>query len=187
MCDAVPRRQTVPVSWLLLMALLGAAVAGAEEPDVAWMAPLRQQYGWDTNQLKNKVQQGDVTTYELGTPNYQILNPEDEPEFITEDQPHYRELLRRLTSSANATDTIDVAMPNANASGRGSATAIDKSKPTATGEWEKLKKRSFNQEPQVSERQDEVEAMPLDERSRHPRAQVYAGAKPFQTRIANMS
>ncbi|XP_064548876.1 uncharacterized protein LOC135435639 [Drosophila montana] len=186
MSDAVPTRQTVPVILMLmaLLALLGAGVAGE---DGAWMAPLRQQYGWDTNELKNKVQQGDVTTYELGTPNYQILNPEDEPEYITEDQPHYRELLRRLTSSANATDTIEVGMPSASASGRGSATAIDDSKPTATGKWEKLKKRSFNQQPQESERQDAVEAVPLDERSRHPRVQVYAGAKPFQTRIANMS
>ncbi|XP_023169507.2 uncharacterized protein LOC111598481 [Drosophila hydei] len=190
MSDAAPTRPTRLTITLLLLALLGSIAS--EKPssveDTAWMAPLQQQYGWDASELKNKVQQGDVTTYELGTPNYQILNPEDEPEYITADQPHYQEMLQRLTNSSNGSHTIDMTMPStissASASASGSATASDEPKEV---KWEKLQKRSFEQPSIGSASQNHVEAMHLNERSHHPRIQVYAGAKPFQTLIANLS
>lgn len=188
--DALTTRQAVTV--ILMLAALGSITtvdAKAKDMDDKWMAPL-QQYGWDTSELKNKIQHGDVTTFELGTPNYEILNPEDEPEFITEDQPHYKEMLRRLTSSANATDTIDLAMPSASSSARVSATAVEDSPPPPRPKWEKLRKRSYSQaqkETEDSHQEPEVEAVPLDKRSIHPKVQVYAGARPFQKRVANLS
>ncbi|XP_054743378.1 uncharacterized protein LOC129248006 [Anastrepha obliqua] len=45
--------------------------------------------------LRNEVQQGDAVTFELGTPQYQILNPDEPPEIITSDQPGYYESLQR--------------------------------------------------------------------------------------------
>jgi len=95
-----------------LLLTLGFCLGGSSKDTVAdadakWMAPLKQ-YGYTPQHLKNKVEHGEFTTFELGTPNYQILNPEDEPEYITADQPHYQEMLRRLTSGRSKADTIDV-------------------------------------------------------------------------------
>lgn len=165
------------------------ANAGAGETD--WMAPYKQE-GWETKELKNQAQNGEVTTYELGTPNYQILNPEDQPEFITEDQPHYQEWLRRLTGNANASETIDLSVPRASA-GRETEEPARGKRP----QWEKLRKRSYAEEgenegekkPVEKEEQheEEVEATPIDKKSLHPKVQIYAGAKPFQKLIANLS
>lgn len=83
--------------------------AAATETDAKWVAQLKQ-YGYTAKHLRNKVEHGEFTTFELGSPNYKILNPEDEPEYITADQPHYQEMLRRLTSSQSGSDTIDVDM-----------------------------------------------------------------------------
>ncbi|XP_034474869.1 uncharacterized protein LOC117782057 [Drosophila innubila] len=185
MSDALTTRPAVTV--ILMLTALGSVttvVSKAKDLDGKWMAPL-QQYGWDTSELKNKIQHGDVTTFELGTPNYQILNPEDEPEFITEDQPHYREMLRRLTSDVNATDTIDLVMPSASSSASVSATAVEDSPPRPI--WEKLRKRSNSEAEKTEEPEMEVETAPLDKRSIHPKVQVYAGARPFQKRVANLS
>ncbi|XP_034099829.2 uncharacterized protein LOC117564993 [Drosophila albomicans] len=192
MIDALTTRQRqrcAVIVILMLMALGSIAAARAATKEANWPEPL-QQYGWDTKELKNKVQHGDVTTFELGTPNYQILNPEDEPEFITEDQPHYREMLRRLTSSSNGTDTIDMAMPGVVSSVSASAAAGEDL--PRRPKWEKLRKRSSNPDaPKHIEQQQhaelEMEAAPLDKRSIQPKVQIYAGAKPFQTRIANLS
>ncbi|EDW03567.1 uncharacterized protein LOC6562113 [Drosophila grimshawi] len=181
MSDAVPTRQALTVRLLvMLMALASVAAtdsAGGKDED--WMAPLQQQYGLNPNDLKNKVQQGDVTTFEMGTPNYQILNPEAQPEIITEDQPHYRETLQRLTSSPHGTEVIDLAMPTSN----------DSVEPTMpiTENYEKLRKRSFDETLNKAEDQDEVDAVPLDEGTRRPRVYVYRGAKPFQKLNANLS
>ncbi|BFF93653.1 uncharacterized protein DMAD_11466 [Drosophila madeirensis] len=198
MVDPLPTR-------LFLITLLMAAgscrgtQAAPDEADTKWMAPLKQ-YGWSASQLKNKVEHGDFTTFELGTPNYQILNPEDEPEYITADQPHYQEMLRRLTSAQSGTDTIDVAMagssripqptpvntqPQARFKDPVDVPPARKLQPLIRiSHWEKLKKRSFFD---VEEDKDAVEAEPLDEQSLHPKIQVYAGARPFQTRVTNLS
>ncbi|XP_017858800.1 PREDICTED: uncharacterized protein LOC108610929 [Drosophila arizonae] len=192
MSDAAPTRAARVAITLMLLSLLGSTASekATSAEDTSWMAPLQQQYGWDASELRNKMHQGDATTYELGTPNYQILNPEDEPEYITADQPHYQEMLRRLTSSSNGSHTIDMTMPStissasAVASASGSASASDEPKEV---KWEKLQKRSFNQPAVDSGHEEPVEAVPLDERSHRPRIQVYAGAKPFQTLIANLS
>lgn len=167
------------------------ANAGAGETD--WMAPYKQE-GWETKELKNQAQNGEVTTYELGTPNYQILNPEDQPEFITEDQPHYQEWLRRLTGNANASETIDLSVPRASA---GRDTGFEEPASGKRPQWEKLRKRSYAEEgekegekkPVEKEEQheEEVEATPIDKKSLHPKVQIYAGAKPFQKLIANLS
>ncbi|TDG38262.1 hypothetical protein AWZ03_015316, partial [Drosophila navojoa] len=53
--------------------------------------------------------------------------------------------------------------------------------------WEKLQKRSFHQPAVGSGSAGPVEAEPLHERSHRPAIQVYAGAKSFQTLIANLS
>lgn len=45
--------------------------------------------------LKNKVKQDDAITYELGTPKYEILNPDEQPEIIIHGQPHYFDNLKR--------------------------------------------------------------------------------------------
>ncbi|KAH8376526.1 hypothetical protein KR093_000017 [Drosophila rubida] len=186
MIDALTRRQrrTAVTVFLMLMAL--GSITAARTGSSKWAEPL-QQYGWDTKELKNKVQHGDVTTFELGTPNYQILNPEDEPEFITEDQPHYREMLRRLTSSSNGTDTIDMAMPGVISSVSASATAVEDA--PRRPKWEKLRKRSHSEVAKQSESEPfmEQEAVPLNKRSVQPKVEIYAGARPFQTRIANLS
>lgn len=181
----------------MLRSLALAANANANTNDAAgednWMAPLQRE-GWETKELKNQVQNGEVSTYELGTPNYQILNPEDEPEFITEDQPHYQEWLRRLTGNANASETIDLSVPSASSSASSSAsnTAFEGSPRTKRPQWEKLRKRSFSEDAQTGQKleeqhEEEVEAMPIDKRSLHPKVQIYAGAKPFQKLIANLS
>lgn len=181
----------------MLRSLALAANANANANDAAgednWMAPLQRE-GWETKELKNQVQNGEVSTYELGTPNYQILNPEDEPEFITEDQPHYQEWLRRLTGNANASETIDLSVPSASSSASSSAsnTAFEGSPRTKRPQWEKLRKRSFSEDAQTGQKleeqhEEEVEAMPIDKRSLHPKVQIYAGAKPFQKLIANLS
>ncbi|KAH8263206.1 hypothetical protein KR044_005956 [Drosophila immigrans] len=207
MIDALTtrRQQTAVTAIIVLMALGSITAARTAGAAAKWAEEPLQQYGWDTKELKNKVQHGDVTTFELGTPNYQILNPEDEPEFITEDQPHYREMLRRLTSSSNGTDTIDMAMPGVVSSVSASATAVEEAprrpmweKFSATAaedaprrpKWEKLRKRSHPEQPEESELENselEVEAVPIDKRSIHPKVQIYAGARPFQTRIANLT
>ncbi|KAH8411960.1 hypothetical protein KR222_003641, partial [Zaprionus bogoriensis] len=204
-------RQAVTVILLLGSIALAANATIADREGGDWMAPLQRE-GYDTKELKNQVKNGQVTTYDLGTPTFQILNPEDQPEFITEDQPHYHEMLRRLTSSANASDTIDVGMPSASTSLSVSVSASASASPddTTIAEpryprgrrlrrpvWEKLRKRSFpqanasNQQPE-----DEVDAKPEDEvdevqsfdkQTPPPKVQIFAGAKPFQKLIANLS
>ncbi|XP_030377167.1 uncharacterized protein LOC115626056 [Scaptodrosophila lebanonensis] len=125
-----------------LVAASGEAEAegnGEGQPDASWMKPL-QQYGWNENHLKNKMEHGDVTTFELGTPNYQILNPEDEPEFITEDQPQYQEMLKRLTANNSASTVIDMSKPHLPAS------KWDQSeKETADGKGNALKQHNVKQ------------------------------------------
>lgn len=167
------------------------ANAAAGESD--WMAPYKQE-GWETKELKNQAQNGEVTTYELGTPNYQILNPEDQPEFITEDQPHYQEWLRRLTGNANASETIDLSVPRASA-GQDTVSAFEEPARGKRPQWEKLRKRSYaekaekvkEKKPEEEEQEEGVEATPIDKKSLHPKVQIYAGAKPFQKLIANLS
>ncbi|XP_041448334.1 uncharacterized protein LOC111075314 [Drosophila obscura] len=197
MVDPLPTRLFVITLLMVLMAL--GSCQSSDEADTKWMAPLKQ-YGWSASQLKNKVEHGDFTTFELGTPNYQILNPEDEPEYITADQPHYQEMLRRLTSAQSGTDTIDVPMAgsshiaqSAPVNSQAQATLkqhVDDASPRQLqagiriSPWEKLKKRSFYD---GEEDNNAVEAEPWDEQSLHPRIQVYAGARPFQSRVSNLS
>ncbi|XP_068140966.1 uncharacterized protein [Drosophila tropicalis] len=148
-----------------------------------WMAPLKQ-YGWSAEHLKNKVEHGDVTTFELGTPNYQILNPEDEPEYITADQPHYQQMLKELTSGQNGTDTIDMDMIS-KSSNYVPIEAPEKS----LDKWEKLKKRSSEPKKENETPVPSVQAQPvdIDVPVEHPRIQVFKGARPFQSQIANLS
>lgn len=181
---------------LRYLALATNANANAEAGDGAggeanWMAPYQQE-GWETKEVKNQVQNGEVTTYELGKPNYQILNPEDEPEFITEDQPHYQEWLRRLTSNGTASETIEVGGPSASSSVSASATEYEEPSPSKRPQWEKLWKRSHPEEAESSNKlekqnETEVEAVPVDKKSLRPKVQIFAGAKPFQKLIANLS
>ncbi|XP_034670036.1 uncharacterized protein LOC117902626 [Drosophila subobscura] len=185
MVDPLPTRLFL-ITLLMAVGSCRGTQAATDEADAKWMAPLKQ-YGWSASQLKNKVEHGDFTTFELGTPNYQILNPEDEPEYITADQPHYQEMLRRLTSAQSGTDTIDVAMAGTQTRFKDPVDVppARKLQPLIRiSHWEKLKKRSFYD---VEEDKDAVEAEPLDEQSLHPKIQVYAGARPFQTRVTNLS
>ncbi|XP_036322343.1 uncharacterized protein LOC118736356 [Rhagoletis pomonella] len=55
--------------------------------------------------LRNEVRQGDAVTYELGTPQYQILNADEPIEIITADQPGYYESLRRYEQAAKKPKT----------------------------------------------------------------------------------
>ncbi|XP_039479557.1 uncharacterized protein LOC120444096, partial [Drosophila santomea] len=184
--------ETRPLLVTLLLALgfcLGGSKDAVPDADAKWMAPLKQ-YGYTPQHLKNKVEHGEFTTFELGTPNYQILNPEDEPEYITADQPHYQEMLRRLTSGRSAAETIDVEM----ASGTDAAQAVsDQSqskKPSKIqvtvkpktqlkqNRSEKLRKRSS-----IERRRDHKETM---EQSFFSDFQVYRGL-PFQSRVANLN
>jgi len=178
---------------LLLMAL-GFCLGGSKDADAdaKWMAPLKQ-YGYTAKHLKNKVEHGEFTTFELGTPNYRILNPEDEPEYITADQPHYQEMLKRLTSAQSGTDTIDVEMASRRetvrvvpdqSSNQKSSEIQEAAQPKSQIEpkrWDKIKKRSSIQ------RMETVEQDANDERSFIPDIKVYSGAKPFQSRVANLN
>lgn len=173
------------------LALATNAGVGGGAGEANWMAPYKQE-GWETKEVKNQVQNGEVTTYELGKPNYQILNPEDQPEFITEDQPHYQEWLRRLTSNGNATETIDMGVLSASSSVSASATEYEEPPPRKRPQWEKLWKRSHPEEAEPSKKleeqgEGEVEAVPIDKKSLRPKVQIFAGAKPFQKLIANLS
>ncbi|XP_016995957.2 uncharacterized protein [Drosophila takahashii] len=181
------------VIWLMALGFCPGGSKDAEpDADAKWMAPL-QQYGYTAKHLKNKVEHGEFTTFELGTPNYQILNPEDEPEYITADQPHYQEMLKRLTSAQSGTDTIDVemasrreAVPNL---AQKSSEIQEPVKPKSESEpnrWEKLKKRSSIQG-RLGDYKETVEPDVRDERSFIPDIQVYSGARPFQSRVANLN
>ncbi|XP_067625614.1 uncharacterized protein [Eurosta solidaginis] len=59
---------------------------------------------WDD--LHNEIRQGDAITYELGTPKYEILNPNEPLEIITAGQPGYYESLRRYEQDAERGDAI---------------------------------------------------------------------------------
>ncbi|KAH8285766.1 hypothetical protein KR018_002532, partial [Drosophila ironensis] len=188
MIDSPLRRQHLLAALCVLLAL---AMALASEKDAKWMAPLRQ-YGYTAQHLKNRVEHGEYTTFELGTPNYRILNPEDEPEYITADQPHYQEMLRQLTSGQSGADTIDVAMageptqsPSSTTPGA-PTTPMEVTTNRATDGWEKVRKRS-SMEGAGEELKELVDAEAADELSLHPKIQVYAGAKPFQSRVANLN
>ncbi|XP_041675017.1 uncharacterized protein LOC121530259 [Drosophila eugracilis] len=181
---------------VILVLAFGFCLGGSKDPDAdaKWMAPLKQ-YGYTAKHLKNKVEHGEFTTFELGTPNYRILNPEDEPEYITADQPHYQEMLKRLTSAQSGTDTIDMEM-----AGRGDTVrevpdqsrSIKKSEIQTTvkpkphlraNRWEKLRKRSS-----IERRfKEAMETDAADGRSFIPDIQVYSGARPFQNRVANLN
>ncbi|CAD6997096.1 unnamed protein product [Ceratitis capitata] len=50
--------------------------------------------------LRNEIHQGDAVTYELGAPQYQILNADEPIEIITPDQPGYYESLKRYEQAA---------------------------------------------------------------------------------------
>ncbi|XP_017025529.1 uncharacterized protein [Drosophila kikkawai] len=188
---------------LLLMALLGfwlgevSAKDTATDADARWMAPLKQ-YGYTAKHLKNKVEHGEFTTFELGTPNYKILNPEDEPEYITADQPHYQEMLRRLTSGQSGTDTIDVDMAMRRQSHRVNQehekpqqipprikTTVSHM-PLGPSRWEKLnmKRSSFESR---QKRKETREPDVADRLSLLPDFEVYSGARPFQSRVANLN
>ncbi|XP_037709999.1 uncharacterized protein LOC119547286 [Drosophila subpulchrella] len=184
---------------LLLMALgfcLGGSKDADADADAKWMAPLKQ-YGYTAKHLKNKVEHGEFTTFELGTPNYRILNPEDEPEYITADQPHYQEMLKRLTSAQSGTDTIDVEMASRRETVRTvpdqspnqkSSDIQESAQPKSQLEpkrWDKIKKRSSIQKGR--DIKETVEKVANDERSFIPDIQVYSGAKAFQSRVANLN
>ncbi|KAH8412399.1 hypothetical protein KR009_001806 [Drosophila setifemur] len=196
MVDSLTRRHLLAA---LLMALgICLCLGGTKESasDTKWMAPLKQ-YGYTAEHLKNKVEHGEFTTFELGTPNYRILNPEDEPEYITADQPHYQEMLRRLTSAQSNADTIDVEMagradtvrvaPEQNKYPTTPRVSEATKPPTRLGpiRWEKLKKRSFFQRGQKDKKTTNAEA--ADHRSFLANIQVYEGARPFQSRVANLN
>ncbi|XP_020713044.1 uncharacterized protein LOC110117688 [Ceratitis capitata] len=53
--------------------------------------------------LRNEIHQGDAVTYELGAPQYQILNADEPIEIITPDQPGYYESLKRYEQAAEQT------------------------------------------------------------------------------------
>ncbi|XP_017105303.2 uncharacterized protein [Drosophila bipectinata] len=175
----------------LLMAL-GFCLAVTKDSDSKWMAPLRQ-YGYTAQHLKNKVEHGEFTTFELGSPNYQILNPEAEPEYITADQPHYQDMLRRLTSGQNGAETIDVEMAGRTGSSgqdpppSSTASPKDQQKTTEStpDSWEKVKKRSSSKGQDEENHTQETQA--VDAPSLHPKIQVYAGARPFQSLVANLN
>lgn len=57
----------------------------------------------DPRNLRNGVYQQGAVTYDLGAPHYEILNPHDEPEIITSDQPQYHQHLNELQQSQNYT------------------------------------------------------------------------------------
>ncbi|KAH8282680.1 hypothetical protein KR054_009097, partial [Drosophila jambulina] len=200
---------------ILLMGLLGfwldgvAAKDGATDADTRWMAPLKQ-YGYTAKHLKNKVEHGEFTTFELGTPNYKILNPEDEPEYITADQPHYQEMLRRLTSAQSGTDTIDVDMAMRSQSQRVSQEQQKPQRiPSGIKEpqqipprikeaanhtplqlrptrWDKLNRKRSSLESR-QKRKETREPDVADELSLLPDFEVYSGARPFQSRVANLN
>ncbi|KAH8249602.1 hypothetical protein KR032_010788, partial [Drosophila birchii] len=184
---------------LLLAGLLGfwfGGVSGkdaATDADAKWMAPLKQ-YGYTAKHLKNKVEHGEFTTFELGTPNYKILNPEDEPEYITADQPHYQEMLRRLTSAQSGTDTIDVDMAVRRQSLGQVTPKREKPQPISTrikevvnhpppqirlSRWDKLNKKRSSLESREPDARDELSLL--------PDFGVYSGARPFQSRVANLN
>lgn len=50
--------------------------------------------------LRNEIHQDDAITYELGTPQYQILNNDEPLEIIMPDQPGYYESLKRYEEAA---------------------------------------------------------------------------------------
>ncbi|EDV58373.1 uncharacterized protein LOC6541327 [Drosophila erecta] len=191
-----PETRQLVVTLLLALALcLVGSKEAAPSADDKWMAPLKQ-FGYTAQHLKNKVEHGEFTTFELGTPNYQILNPEDEPEYITADQPHYQAMLRRLTSGQSGAQTIDVEMASRTDTARDSTDQAQTEKPSKTqvtvkpksqpkrNRWEKLRKRSS-----IERRRDHKEAMEADARdelSFFPEIQVYPGL-PFQSRVANLN
>lgn len=57
----------------------------------------------DPKNLRNGVYQPGAMTYDLGMPQYEVLNPHDPPEIITSDQPHYHTHLLQLQQSQNFT------------------------------------------------------------------------------------
>ncbi|XP_016976818.1 uncharacterized protein LOC108042859 [Drosophila rhopaloa] len=179
---------------ILLVVTLGFCLGGSKdaESDAKWMAPLKQ-YGYTAKHLKNKVEHGEFTTFELGTPNYQILNPQDEPEYITADQPHYQEMLKRLTSAKSGSETIDVEMasrvtPDRSRTQTPSRIQEAQVKPQyklAPDGREKLKKRSS-----IHGKRNRMQAMEYKttfEQDSLPDIQVYSGARPFQSRVANLN
>ncbi|XP_002036343.2 uncharacterized protein LOC6611821 [Drosophila sechellia] len=188
-------RQLLVTLLLALGFCLGGSKDAVSDADAKWMAPLKQ-YGYTAQHLKNKVEHGEFTTFELGTPNYQILNPEDEPEYITADQPHYQEMLRRLTSGRSKADTIDVEVASRTDTVRETSDQGQSKKPSKIqvpvkpksqlrqNRWEKLRKRSS-----IEKRRDHKETMEADvrdEQSFFPEIQVYPGL-PFQSRVANLN
>lgn len=50
----------------------------------------------DPKNLRNGIYHDGAVTYDLGLPNYEILNPYDAPEIITSDHPHYHEQLNQI-------------------------------------------------------------------------------------------
>ncbi|XP_017120609.1 uncharacterized protein LOC108141651 [Drosophila elegans] len=182
--------------WLVTLGFcLGGSKDADADTDAKWMAPLKQ-YGYTAKHLKNKVEHGDFTTFELGTPNYQILNPQDEPEYITADQPHYQEMLKRLTSAQSGTDTIDVEMAGRTDTVRVAPDQPQSEKPSGIQEVEKsqdelapnrsdkLKKRSSIQI--GLKRKKIMDYQTADQQVYFPDIQVYSGARPFQSRVANL-
>ncbi|XP_020799223.1 uncharacterized protein LOC110177047 [Drosophila serrata] len=181
---------------------LGGVVAkdAASDADTRWMAPLKQ-YGYTAKHLKNKVEHGEFTTFELGTPNYKILNPEDEPEYITADQPHYQEMLRRLTSGQSGTETIDVDMAVRQRLNQKqekpqqvplripprTKEAVNHRTPQLRpSRWDKLNKKRSSLDTR-QKRKDTRKSHVPDELSLLPNFEVYSGARPFQNRVANLN
>ncbi|KAH8237557.1 hypothetical protein KR038_009194, partial [Drosophila bunnanda] len=188
--------QALLLTGLLVIWLGGVA---AKDADTRWMAQLKQ-YGYSAKHLKNKVEHGEFTTFELGTPNYKILNPEDEPEYITADQPHYQEMLRRLTSAQGGTDTIDVDMAVRRQSHRLNLEQMNpqRSPPTIKevvnhpppqlrpSRWDKLNKKRSSLESR-QKRKETREPDATDELGVLPNFEVYSGARPFQSRVTNLN
>ncbi|XP_017055844.2 uncharacterized protein LOC108097831 [Drosophila ficusphila] len=196
MASSLDTRKLLATLLLALCFCLGGSKD--TDPDAKWMAPLKQ-YGYTAQHLKNKVEHGEFTTFELGTPNYQILNPEDEPEYITADQPHYQEMLKRLTSAQSGSHTIDmetagspVKVPDPPKQWKPLTQKSTQNSEVAKSRhllglkrWEKLKKRSSLL--RKSYQNAGLESDAASELSLLPNIQVYPGARPFQSRVANLN
>ncbi|KAI8119241.1 hypothetical protein CVS40_9245 [Lucilia cuprina] len=57
----------------------------------------------DPKNLRNGIYHDGAITFDLGLPNYEILNPHDPPEIITPDHPHYEEQLNHIKKTNNFT------------------------------------------------------------------------------------
>lgn len=68
-------------------------------------ADLKQlaEFAKDPKNLKNGIYHDGAVTYDLGLPNYEILNPYETPEIITPDHPHYQEQLNQIQLTNNIT------------------------------------------------------------------------------------